>query len=949
MKQKRAFIEQNHRKNSFYKKIMNLFGLESIIQNNLLYILNKNLKNGYQYTFDNKQMIRMDVSHYMPTGYDEEPVVLFNPLSNLEKSCSHLLIDDSIHLYLRNLTFNIFEKIITTQDGTIAKNLHNMFDTDQLNDLLKPNKNTKYKFYNLFNIVSATSFSKNLISFEIDFTNSPQNAKVNFKYPLYDMLSITQHNTIFGIHLEDNEIRLFKQIYENYIIPIIDNLFQEPINIPDQSNYYPKFYILATIKLMLEETYWKKYNICFIWGLKGKIERYKDMLSSLNYHSQYDVFTKFDNIYMERTQKLDQEAYKNEIKTRQESEPDWLLLRENMMKKDMKHKQEVANNSTENAMENFRQYTQDIHVKYMKKFNTFLNQVALDDAKNNYQIWKKTQEWDEIFYWQDIVLDLIRNNGGGLWFNFRIDKYCFYSKDGGKPIDADKNEIGKLLTRALQDKITNYLDYNSYFLSNYAIEIVLVHKLKGIGQQRLNINEKADNIMKILLFENAIDTIDDDVFDINNNYIYFKQNDNDFFFTRNRFIPNEYLLKKYHQNKFTIPNNTDQTFIEKVIYHLVKENKKLSDYIMNWLAYYFQNLQKSKTALVLLGDKEVTEDIFWNIIIKEIFSQQYCTTINDKEHETALVSSIAKDKLFFHIGDIIDADTKFDDNTLASIIKDLLIKPSVITETNEEIDIHGQMIITAKNPAPYLKKVLSKCTVIEVNNIDTIIENLNCEDEAELEDMIRNDLHNFTDKLLQYRVVIEEALNKIDTEARQTLKSSKFSNINKEDIDKQIDTFIDAIKTKNIDYFDKVKDIDNGAKYEQMKNAFEKDDGYFINQYLFEFYNLIHEQKFQKKQEFRGKLKEKDDMFNQEVKILRILDKDKNEKVLFQAYKTSKETGNKELYKIKNYKLASNISIPKGATIISSQDNIKKFTFEDDSDIDPCIKRTEEYRRKKET
>ena len=285
------------------------------------------------YTCDNKQMIRMDDIRNMPSDYNNKPIIGFHPLTKLKESCSHLLIDDSVHLYLKNLTLNIFKKVITTKNGTIVTYITNAFDTPQLDNLSNPTKNTKYKFYNLFNIVSATSFSKNLISFEIDFTNSPKSAKVNFKYPLYDMLSTIHNNTIFGIHLEDDEIKLFKQIYENYIISKIDDLFKEPIEIPTQSDHYPQFYTLMTIKLMLEEFYWKNYDIYFIFNFKIMLPKYKEMLSDLNHRNEYDEFTRFDDIYTDKDRELDEEAYKNELQIRQESEPNWLLLKDDEMGK----------------------------------------------------------------------------------------------------------------------------------------------------------------------------------------------------------------------------------------------------------------------------------------------------------------------------------------------------------------------------------------------------------------------------------------------------------------------------------------------------------------------------------------------------------------------------------------------------------------------------------------
>lgn len=92
------------------------------------------------------------------------------------------------------------------------------------------------------------------------------------------------------------------------------------------------------------------------------------------------------------------------------------------------------------------------------------------------------------------------------------------------------------------------------------------------------------------------------------------------------------------------------------------------------------------------------------------------------------------------------------------------------------------------------------------------------------------------------------------------------------------------------------------------------------------------------------KLKAKDNMFKQEVKTLKILTSDGKEEVLFQGYKTSKETGNKELYKISNYTLAESITIPCGAVITTSQDNIEKYNHED---LENAIKINKEYKEKR--
>ena len=92
------------------------------------------------------------------------------------------------------------------------------------------------------------------------------------------------------------------------------------------------------------------------------------------------------------------------------------------------------------------------------------------------------------------------------------------------------------------------------------------------------------------------------------------------------------------------------------------------------------------------------------------------------------------------------------------------------------------------------------------------------------------------------------------------------------------------------------------------------------------------------------RLKAKDNMFLQEVKTLKILTSDGKEEVLFQAYKTSKETGNKELYKINDYVIAKDITIPYGAVITTSQDNIEKYYH---NDLENAIKINKEYKDKK--
>jgi len=265
----------------FYNRTVDILGLRKMKESNLLAIFNRNPSNYHIFLSQGCQFLQPNFTFNM-----QEPRIKFYPFCEQKESCSYLVINDSMHLYLKELFFKIFEDIITAKEGTNSGYRMDILDNKKLERLLSPTKYTKYKFYNLFNIVSATSFSKNLISFEIDFINFPKSAKVNFKYPLYNMLSTIHNNTIFGIHLEDNEIELFKQIYENYIITIINNLFQEPIKISKSSDFFPMFYILMSIRLMIKKVYLEEYKIRDNNVLMFNIKNYN--ISNLNNYYQFN-------------------------------------------------------------------------------------------------------------------------------------------------------------------------------------------------------------------------------------------------------------------------------------------------------------------------------------------------------------------------------------------------------------------------------------------------------------------------------------------------------------------------------------------------------------------------------------------------------------------------------------------------------------------------------------
>ena len=88
-----------------YKYILSILNLEYRNSDGLLFYSQNNKK----ITYDNKQIVFVySFSH----PNNKQTQIEFHPLNEKEKSCSYLLMDDSIHLYLKNLTYNLFNKIL---------------------------------------------------------------------------------------------------------------------------------------------------------------------------------------------------------------------------------------------------------------------------------------------------------------------------------------------------------------------------------------------------------------------------------------------------------------------------------------------------------------------------------------------------------------------------------------------------------------------------------------------------------------------------------------------------------------------------------------------------------------------------------------------------------------------------------------------------------------------
>ena len=92
-----------------------------------------------------------------------------------------------------------------------------------------------------------------------------------------------------------------------------------------------------------------------------------------------------------------------------------------------------------------------------------------------------------------------------------------------------------------------------------------------------------------------------------------------------------------------------------------------------------------------------------------------------------------------------------------------------------------------------------------------------------------------------------------------------------EDLDSMIEAFIDAVKTKDENYFSKIKDAITEDEYQAFKDNFNDKydgaDGYILQPKLSLYFNAVYGKKhFDRNKTLLEKLKDKDDFFKQDVK-----------------------------------------------------------------------------------
>lgn len=345
------------------------------------------------------------------------------------------------------------------------------------------------------------------------------------------------------------------------------------------------------------------------------------------------------------------------------------------------------------------------------------------------------------------VLNMIEEKGGAIWLN-KEGALCYRFSENDPIVTTKSYKHAELV-------FSNYLDITVSFMRKRKDE------LKNVDVHHL-----------LMIHDNKFEPKELSEFFIQGNLFY-----------RNLFKPSYCLQIKEENNPKSIEltsnyqEDTQVSFesIKRLILHLVNYIPKRFDYIINWLAYFFQSLKKSQVALVLRGNQGTGKGIFFNEIIKPLFGLEYCKTINDKSLNSSYLSGIVENALFFNLDEI--SYKKAENKTIKNFLKALITNDTITAEKKfvtleKETNIYGQVLITSNEPYVLdIEPSDRRYTIFNTADINLTHNNyLGYNSYANLSNKIENQLESFAQYLKNYSVDVEIANKALDTNEKKELQ-----------------------------------------------------------------------------------------------------------------------------------------------------------------------------------
>lgn len=301
------------------------------------------------------------------------------------------------------------------------------------------------------------------------------------------------------------------------------------------------------------------------------------------------------------------------------------------------------------------------------------------------------------------------------------------------------------------------------------------------------------------------------IFETHNKEEFIKQENGTYL--RNTFRLSKYLQMKGDEIDF-VKSKFEKSITFLFLLHLLNHNYQKVQWIINWLAYFFQELKKSQVALVLLGVQGAGKGIFFNEVIKPLFGEGFVKTINDKSLDTRFLGSLVENTMFFNLDEI--SANKSQKNSIKNFLKALVTNGTITAEKkyknmDKEIPIFGQVLITSNELyALEIEPSDRRFTVFNTGENLAHCNFLGFGNYESLSNAIKNDLEQFAVYLKSVQIDVKMANTALNTTEKDNLiqqyQMANYKPIKITKLQKNVIEFAEAIRCRDFNLFNTIID-----------------------------------------------------------------------------------------------------------------------------------------------
>ncbi len=304
---------------------------------------------------------------------------------------------------------------------------------------------------------------------------------------------------------------------------------------------------------------------------------------------------------------------------------------------------------------------------------------------------------------------------------------------------------------------------------------------------------------------------------------------------RNLYRPSSYLESDYTRG-LEVPPIVDSYL------HSSLDDKAEGEHFIDEVANHFQTFITGHNTIVLKDLQTNATDILYNSILEPIYGASNSVRISDEELDTKFLAK-TKDKLLVFVDKIpVETDSrKAISKQLQKLLRERAEYTLLIIATNE---VEGLGI--EKNPGGF--------SVLSADGDLSKSDYVGTGSYQKLAKEIKGSLEDFTNHLFYRKFELKKLGNVLETSAKDLILAATVN---------RIDTFVTAIKTKNIDYFESFNNSVHTDLYLELRENFYK--GVVSKIGLTNYFNALEGEEFSAKA-FMVKLKAADKHFFNEKK-----------------------------------------------------------------------------------